>query len=336
VIEIGRRRRRATRLTAPVAALALLACAACGSSPKTGAHGTTGAPGALSVGPQSAAGAGHGAPVTAPPDGAPGTGGTGGGTAAGSAPGTGPSSASGGSSGSSSGADPVAGAEQALTAYLGGISRHEAATVLATSEGAPAGLAGVLLDVAAIDAERGATTTVTMGPAHFTVSGTPSASVVTLVGSLTITTTVSGPKGSGSSTDTLSGPVTVRDEQGAWKVAAAAYDGKPLVEWQEDTGQTVGGLAVQVGYVVSYGNVTAALVTLYSASGSQSVSFQAASLVTTAGNESGVADFTTTGNPTGVVRFARTDARPSELDMSFKNASGQTVVFVIDLPGQAG
>ncbi|HZU80791.1 MAG TPA: hypothetical protein VE991_12815 [Acidimicrobiales bacterium] len=231
-----------------------------------------------------------------------------------------------------SGPGAATGAEQALQAYLSALSHQDVNTLLAVSDKGPEALAGVLVDVADIDHARGATTTVDVTADTFSPAGEPSPGSVVLSGSATLHTSVTGPKGSGSSTDTISGPVTVALEQGRWKVVDFTYDGRPVVlSPTENVGQTLHGLTVQLGYVVSYGDLSVALVTLASSGGDVQVSYQSASLAWGGQSEQGAADFTGSSTPTGILRFARTASAPTGLEVAFTGSSGQALDFSFSL-----
>jgi hypothetical protein len=208
--------------------------------------------------------------------------------------------------------------------YLQGLSHLSAQQVVASSDMGPFAIAGVLLDAATSNAERGATTTITLGPSSLApVPGAAGASTATFAGSTTLTTTISGPKGSGTFSDTISGPLSVTDEAGWWRVTDFTYDGQPVQVWPERASQTVNGLNLSVGYVVSYGNTTAALVTLRQVSGAADVHIQSVTLGTAASAENGVADFTGPPAPSGILRFNRIVAPPASLRLSLSSSSGQ-------------
>ncbi|MHB8681014.1 MAG: hypothetical protein ACYDA2_02825 [Acidimicrobiales bacterium] len=291
-----------------------------GSPAGTGAHG-----GSASVGSSSGRGAGS-APVG---PGAVGSGAkTSGGAGAGSSS-SGAGAAGAGGTGTSSPAASSAAAQQALSNYLQAIVHHNGSAVQSSSDGAALGVAGILVDVAAIDTARGATTTVTLGQDTFAPTGT-SASSVTFGGSVSLTTAVSGPKGSGQYTDTLSGPVTVADEAGTWRVTTFTYDAKPIAIWPETANQTVNGLHLSVGYVVSFGDLTAVLIGIGQISGNVNVQLQSTTL--TAGTtDSGVGDFTGPPQPTGVLRFTRSGSPPTQLTVDFTGPNGQQDDFTLAL-----
>jgi hypothetical protein len=151
---------------------------------------------------------------------------------------------------------------------------------------------------------------------------------------MTLDTSISGSKGSGTYADTISGPVTVVDESGAWKVTSFTYDNQPLQYWPQTASQTVNGLHVVVGYVVSYGNVTAALVTLTQLTGSGSVQLLRCTVRSGTGGAAatdGTGDFTAPPTPTGVLRFSRIASDPTDLVLAFSSAGGQTDDFDLAL-----
>jgi hypothetical protein len=228
-----------------------------------------------------------------------------------------------GSSFSGTPAQVAVAATQALTSYLQGLSHLDVQQVASSSDRGPFAMAGILLDAAAINSERGATTTMALGPSSFAAT-TASGSTQNFDGSVTLTTTISGPKGNGTFTDTISGPLTVTDEAGRWRVTNFVYDHEPVQVWPENATSTVNGLDVSLGYLVSYGNTTAALITLRQISGSANVQLQAATLRAGSTAENGVGDFTGPPTPTGVLRFARISAPPTALTLLFTSSTGQS------------
>lgn len=222
----------------------------------------------------------------------------------------------------------IIGATGALEAYLQGLSRLNVEDVAASSNGGPFAVAGILLDAAAINSERGATTTASLGPSSFApVSAGSTNATLIFQGSVTLTTNISGPKGNGTFTDTISGPVTVTIDSGIWRVTNFTYDNLPVQVWSESESQTVNGLNVSLGYVVSYGNATAALVTLRQGSGNANVQLRAVTLRAGGAAENGVGDFTGPPTPTGVLRFARIASAPTSLTLLFTSSTGQTDYF---------
>jgi hypothetical protein len=244
-----------------------------------------------------------------------------GGAGAGGSPGAGPSSS-------------PAAATDALDTYLRALAHEDATAIADSSDQGPYALAGILLDSAAIDGARGATTTVTVGPSSLSPTAVgPGA--VTFGGSVVLTTTISGSQGAGTERDTIAGPVTVSDESGVWRVTDFTYDGRPLEVWPEDISQTIDGLTATVGYVVSYGTLTAALMTLTEQSGSADVQLQTVTLAAGGASESGTGDFTGPPTPTGVLRFARVDATPRSLSADF-SSSGQPSDYVFSFSFSPG
>lgn len=221
-------------------------------------------------------------------------------------------------------------AADALTTYLTALAHHDPGGISGSSDGGPFAMAGILLETAAIDSARGATTTVTVGPSSFTPTATGPSSV-TFSGSVTLTTAISGSAGSGTYTDTISGPLTVADESGGWRVANFTYDSAPVRVWPESVSQTIRGLTATVGYVVSYGNLTAALVTLTQQSGAADVQLQTVKLTAGSTTVLGTGDFTGPPTPSGVLRFPRQDATPSSLAIDFSSSDGQAYDYVLSL-----
>ncbi|MHB8440363.1 MAG: hypothetical protein ACYDD4_14570 [Acidimicrobiales bacterium] len=304
-----------------VVAVALAACGGAGTTSPS-SSGAGGAGGASA----SVRGAKGRAPITVSGR-SPGALGAGGAspadTASGSAPG-------GSGSGNVGGPPTAAGATAAVNGYLQGLVNRNSDGVLQTSVGAPLDLAAVLLDAAAIDSSRGATTTMTLGPSSLTPTVDAPQNTVTFTGSVTITTTVTGSRGSSTSPSTISGPLTVVDNAGAYRVTGFSYDGAPLVAWPESASQTVNGLVVSVGFVLSYGNTTAALISVGQETGSVSVQLQSTTLDTNGSSSSGVGDFTGPPQPAGLLRFARISGSPTRLIVDFTTTTGQADDF--DLP----
>jgi|GEM_PF-3814102 len=296
-------------LRAVAVALALVVpAAACGGSPP--ASSRTAATGALRVG----GGSGR-APFPAHPAHSP--------TSVPAGPGAGATTSAPDTGGASA-------AAASLQAYLGALAHSDATAAASTSDGAALALAGVLLDAAAINRARGATTSVALGPSTLQpVRVGPDA--VTFDGSLTLTTTVAGPAGSTTVADTVSGPVTVDDEHGGWRVTGFDYDGRPLQLWPQTATETVGGLHVWVGYVVSYGTVTAILITLGLESGTAQVVLDSATVSAGSATETGTGDFTAPPEPTGILRFARLPAPPTSLALEFSGSNGSTYSFTLPL-----
>lgn len=215
------------------------------------------------------------------------------------------------------------GASGALAAYLDGLLRQDPQEVTDSSDGGPLAMAGILLDAAVINAGRGALTTVTEGGSSLAPESV-SASKVVYGGAITLTTTISGPRGSGTFTDTVSGPIEITDESGSWRVTSLVYDGQPVEVWTVGRSQTANGLTVSLGYVVSFGATTAALVTLDAQSGSADVNLRSLVLDAGGGSEQGTGDFTGPPRPTGVLRFARVAGAPRSLTLDFAASTGQS------------
>jgi hypothetical protein len=219
----------------------------------------------------------------------------------------------------------------AVAGYFRSLAAQDAQGVLASSDEGPLAMAGIVLDSAAIDAQRGATTTMALGPSSLAPVSESQGRVV-VDGALTLTTTVSGPEGSRVSTDTFSGPLTVSDESGSWRVTGFTYDGRPVEVWDVGASETVDGLTASLGYVVSFGNLSAALVTLRQASGHADVQLQRVTLAAGASTENGTGDFTGPPVPSGVLRFARLEGTPSSLDLEFSSPAGAAYAFSFSLP----
>ncbi|MHB1711678.1 MAG: hypothetical protein ACYCV7_09780 [Acidimicrobiales bacterium] len=187
----------------------------------------------------------------------------------------------------------------------------------------------MLLDVASINAKKGATVVTTTSPS-FTPTAASSTSV-TFGGSGTVSGTVSGPKGSGSSTDTLSGPLVVERGSSGWVVSSFVVDGRPMVEWMENTTQTQGGISVKVGAILSYGAITVALIGVGAGPGNTNVTLQSAVLTNASGPIRGTGNFTGPPTPIGVLRFSRVSGSPTALDLTFATGSGagSTYHFVL-------
>ncbi|HZU80406.1 MAG TPA: hypothetical protein VE991_10870 [Acidimicrobiales bacterium] len=321
-------RRRLTLFAAVFIALAPGLLAACSSnSPSPGASSNTtideaALGGSVAVG--GAGGSGHRTSGIVPFGASDGAGGTSGDSSASTGSGT-----SGGSGGATTGGNATAGnadptmASASLTRYLQALSAHDPNAVTANADGAALAYASVQLDTAAIDSDRGATTTVTMGPSSLTPSGV-SGPVVTFSGQVSLMTTVSGPKGNGSYTDTISGPLTVSNASGIYRVLSFTYDGAPMALRTVSKGLTVSGLEVTLAYVVSYGTLSVALIGLAQPSGSSSVTLQSATLSAGSQSESGTGDFTGPPTPVGVLRFARAAGQPSGLALQFTSSTGQS------------
>lgn len=229
------------------------------------------------------------------------------------------------------GAADVNGAQDALARFLHAYAGDDVNGVAANADQGALAMAGIVLDAEAINRSRGATTTVDIGALSFSEGSGSTAGAVILQGSVTLTTTISGSQGSGRYSDTVSGPVTVRAESGSWKVTDFTYDGRTVQYWPSHAGETVNGLHVAVGYVVSYGSVTAALVTLAQTAGDVNVQLQSCSLESGGAGASGTGDFTGPPEPTGVLRFSRIGATPSALVLRFGAPSGQTDDFDLAL-----
>ena len=256
-------------------------------------------------------------PGSAAKNGAPGSG----------APG---SSSAPGTTGSGSSQSSAAPATNAVNGYLSALAHLDPTGVSDTSDGAPYAMAGILLDSAAINSARGGSTAVTVGPSSLTPTSV-GRSTVTFEGSVVLTTTVSGSQGGGTTTDTVAGPLTVTDESGVWRVTNFTYDGAPLQLWAEHASQMIRGLTATVGYVVSYGNTTAALVTLTQQSGAADVQLQTVKLIAGGASLVGTGDFTGPPTPTGVLRFSRVDATPSSLELDFSSSGGSPYDFQLAL-----
>lgn len=256
-------------------------------------------------------------------------------------PGQGPgpttsSALAGGGSAATSSRNPAAEARAAFDAYLRGIVARDAATMLDNSAEIAGALGAVRLTVAAANAARQGTTTVTVTKEDVTVTQI-TASQVTLSGDVELDSEVSGPAGPPQrSQDHLSGPIVIGNRTGRWRVVDFTYDGAPLVYTPESVSQqdTNGSnpLQLNVAFVLSFARTTGVLVGL-AAAHDVNVAFQTTALATTAGSESGGAVATSGTRPTVLLRFARTDARPTRLDASFKRQDGTTDSFSVALPG---
>ncbi|MHB1785885.1 MAG: hypothetical protein ACYCS7_07010 [Acidimicrobiales bacterium] len=217
--------------------------------------------------------------------------------------------------------------------YLGSIASHDAPKMLASATGPVAALGSVLLDVTAINTAKGATTTTVVQKEDF-VPGAVAGNVVTLKGTAVLSSTVTGPKGSSQVTDTFSGPATVVWRGGQWEVSALTFDGRNMTEWVENTGQTVNGVHLQIGFVLSYASTTVVLIGLTAPSGGFHLALQRATLHSSTGVLTGVGDFTSPPTPIGLLRFARSDARPTELHLTF-SAGSSSLDFRVALNGTA-
>ncbi|MHB1711958.1 MAG: hypothetical protein ACYCV7_11230 [Acidimicrobiales bacterium] len=232
------------------------------------------------------------------------------------------------------GGNPGTAARVVLTQYLSSIAAHDAPKMVASSTGPAAALGSVLLDVVAINSAKGAPTTTAVQKEGFHVVAATS-TAVTLDGAAVLSSTVRGAKGSSQTTDTVSGPVTVVLYSGRWKVSALTFDGQHMTEWTENTGQTVKGVHVQVGFVLSYASTTVALIGLTAPSGGFHLSLTQAKLSSSTGVLTGVGDFTSPPAPVGLLRFPRSDAQPTDLRLGFSDGSS-SLVFDVALHGTAG
>ncbi|MHB8329180.1 MAG: hypothetical protein ACYDD6_06105, partial [Acidimicrobiales bacterium] len=225
--------------------------------------------------------------------------------------------------------------EAALRSYLAAVAAHSANAVVASSRGKAEALAAVLLDISVINASQGGTTTTTLQDPGFTLSSS-SAGSATFTGSATWTSVVSGPKGGGTTTDTVSGPVVVTKSGNIWQVESFTFDDAPMTWWLENATETQGDLSVEVSFVLTYADTTVALIGLGAPTGNESATLQSVGLSTTSGASTGTWNFTPGREPTGVVDFFRTDATPTSMELKFSASSGGPVTFSIPLHGSPG
>ncbi len=219
----------------------------------------------------------------------------------------------------------VAAADHALSSYFAALSSHNASALGSVSTGPAQDYGVVLVDIASIDQKKGATVSTRTSPSFTVSSATPTQ--VVFGGSGTVTGTVSGPKGSNTSTDTLSGPLVVVRGSSGWLVSSFLVNAKPMVEWVEAQTQSEGGITVEVGSILSYGDITMVLIALGAPSGSSHVVLQSAVLTSPSGSETGTGNFTAPPTPVGVLRFARIGGNPSALALSFSTSSGSTLSY---------
>ncbi len=173
----------------------------------------------------------------------------------------------------------------------------------------------------------------TTATSSFTPSTTGPSSV-TFNGSATVSGTVSGPQGSGTSSDTLTSPLVVVHGPSGWLVSSFVLDGRPMAEWVENATQTEGDVTVEVGALVSYGDITMVLIGIGASAGTASMTLHSAQLASASGTETGTGDFTGGSTPIGVLRFSRISGDPSTLDLTFVTGSGSTSTYHITLPAR--
>ncbi|HUY64756.1 MAG TPA: hypothetical protein VMV14_09620 [Acidimicrobiales bacterium] len=228
-------------------------------------------------------------------------------------------------------APPARTASQAVSEYVQAIVGDNGAEMGAVADKQALALGGVILDYLVIDKEQGGTPTVTSNQSTLAPSAGTGTSTVTFSGSVTLTTTVSGSSAPGTYSYSLSGPLTVVDENGAWRVTNLQYDNASVQEWPESASGEVNGLYVQVGFVLSYGTTTTALITMALRSGNASVQLQNCTLTAGGSGANGVSDFTGPPQPTGLLRFPRIKASPTSLALHFTSSTGQNDDFSLAL-----
>lgn len=224
-------------------------------------------------------------------------------------------------------------ARQALDGWLAALGHRDAATMLADSTGAAAGLGSINLVAQQAIASRGGTTDVEVSSEALT-PGDVGAAAVTFTGEIDLRTAVTGPKGTTTSQDRITGPIRVVNDRGTWRVATFAFDGMPLVYYPEGATQTVSGLRLDVALVLSYIGDTIALVAVHPDNPGVTVTLQRLTLTTASGAKlTGSASFPAK-SPTGLFTFSRTAERPTRLDATFQERNGPAVNFSLALPGQ--
>jgi hypothetical protein len=235
---------------------------------------------------------------------------------------------------STSGQDASAAARVALSGFLAGMPAQDPKAVLAHSEGGAAALGAIRALISDINAASGATTRTKLQDEAFRPQ-TVTPTAVVFAGSVGLTTEIQGPKGSQKSVSAISGPVTVALAAGTWRVKDFAYDGKRMVYEAEYATDTQAAVQLHVGLVLSYANTTTAVVALTTQSQSVGLTFTNATLTTSAGTSPSTGSgFTKGAQPTGFISFARTDAVPTRLVASFRQADGSAVAFTVALSGQ--
>jgi hypothetical protein len=158
---------------------------------------------------------------------------------------------------------------------------------------------------------------------------------VSLTGTVGFTTSSSSSGRNTNSNQTITGPIQVVDQHGAWRVVTFTYDGQPLLYYPEGVQVTESGINLRVAFILSDAGASNALVGVYANSSYRSVTIDAVTLQTESGNsEQGQALFAH-GDPTGLLGFARTASRPTRLTVTFRTASGSTIVLSSLLPGQS-
>jgi len=233
--------------------------------------------------------------------------------------------------------DPPFNARAALDRYLEALARRDATVVAETSTGGASAIATVVKFVADLNATAKGKTTIRVGGESFQVTEeTPDH--VTFAGSVHVVTDVKGPRGPTQSDVIISGPVTVALTNGAWRVKSFIYAGKPLLYVPENAANGHDGMTVVVEFVLSYGDVTNAVIRL-SASGAAldpRLALQDAHLITpgTTVQRTSVS-FVPGPGPRGLVAFPRTDRTPTQLDVVFRRPNGQTVSYSVPLTGVA-
>jgi hypothetical protein len=217
---------------------------------------------------------------------------------------------------------PDAAARAGFDTWLQALATGDTTTVLATSSGPAQALGAVALVVDEAFTADGASTSTTIGSESLSPS-TVSAQEVDFSAQVVLDHTLSGPKGTTSSQDTIAGPVKVVSRSGSWQVEDLTYDGQALVLYTEGSSATVNGVTLVVAFVESLGNATVALVKL-TASGPLPLDIDKVALTLASGAQiTGTAQFGKAMS-VGELDFARIPGAPALLDVTVRRGPGAT------------
>ena len=161
-----------------------------------------------------------------------------------------------------------------------------------------------------------------------------SAAEVVFGGEVDLRDTITGPKGSTPTQASITGPIRVMNDNGAWKVTTLSYGGAPMTYYPEGIEQTVRHIHLSVAFLLSSGTQTTALIALRAESPGVTVSLRSVVVTTDIGSRQAGRGVFGPRTPAGLFVFRRTTSRPARLDVSFQKGDGTTVAFSLALGGQ--
>jgi len=226
--------------------------------------------------------------------------------------------------------DPSVAARRAIDIWLDALVHSDPETMLSSSAGAAAAYGSLQLVSDEIIRARGGSNSTAVARESITPRRV-APGAVEFAGEINLTNTVTGPKGSAPTYDRLDGPIRVVEQNGRWRLANFEFDGRPIVYYPEGLQDTVDGIHLTVGFLLSYSDVTVALVSLSADAPNTTITITGVSLTLASGTrEAGGAQFAR-DVPTGMLGFRQVTAAPTRLDVSARLNNGTTITLSVSL-----